>query len=98
MHDFLIISHWPVDTEKPRRKRGARRRSGRYPIESPSGDPVVTAARKALAEKGWTYRTAGRALGISYVHLAWVLTGRRESRRLLAAIQALPPRDRADAA
>lgn len=51
-----------------------------------------TAAKRALKVKGWSYRTAAPALGVCYQHLAFVLTGRRESRRLLQRIAALPTR------
>lgn len=50
------------------------------------------AAKRALKSKGWSYRTAAPALGVCYQHLAFVLTGRRESRRLLTRIAALPAR------
>jgi hypothetical protein len=45
-----------------------------------------------LAQKGWSYRAACRELGYTLTHLDSVLNGRRESRRLLAAIEALPDR------
>ena len=59
---------------------------------TPSVSLKVQNARDSLAAKGWTYRAAAPALGVCFTHLALVLTGRRESRRLLAAIEALPPR------
>lgn len=49
-------------------------------------------AKKSLRTKGWSYRTAAPLLGVHYTHLCQVLTGRRKSRRLLAAIEALPIR------
>lgn len=52
--------------------------------------PEIQAARNHLRRKGWTQAAASRRLGVSTVHLCYVLTGRRESRRLLAAIMALP--------
>ena len=55
--------------------------------------PEVIAARESLRAKGWSYREAMIELGCSYTHLAHTLTGRRESKRLLAAIDALWPVD-----
>ena len=51
------------------------------------------AAKRTLKRKGWSYRTAAPRLGVCYQHLALVLTGRRESRRLLLAIDSLPARE-----
>lgn len=51
---------------------------------------ATRAARAQLKAKGWSYRTAAPALGVCYQHIAFVLTGRRSSRRLLAAIADLP--------
>ena len=48
------------------------------------------AAKRSLKAKGWSYRRAAPHLGVNYVHLALVLTGKRESRRLLHRIAALP--------
>lgn len=60
----------------------------------PSSLPLeVRRAKKTLADKGWSYRAVAPLLGVHWSHLAKVLTGRRESKRLLAAIAALPPRD-----
>lgn len=50
------------------------------------------AARERLRALGWSYRTVAPVLGVCYVHLCFVLTGRRQSRRLLDAIADLPPR------
>jgi lambda repressor-like predicted transcriptional regulator len=50
-------------------------------------------AKLILKKRGWSYRTAAPRLGVCYQHLALVLTGRRESRRLLAAIAKLPARE-----
>jgi len=50
-------------------------------------------AKRSLKRKGWSYRTAAPRLGVCYQHLALVLTGRRESRRLLLAIDRLPARE-----
>ena len=52
----------------------------------------VNKAKAALKAKGWSYRLAAPELAVHYTHLARVLTGRRQSRRLLAAIHALPER------
>lgn len=64
-------------------------------VYDPSLSKAVNEARRSLARKGWSYRTAAPLLGVHHVHLALVLTGRRESRRLLAAIHALPHRKEA---
>lgn len=50
----------------------------------------VREARKALSLKGWSYQSAADHLGRSKGHLTEVLMGRRESRRLLEEILALP--------
>lgn len=55
----------------------------------------IVAAKHQLKAKGWSYRTAAPKLGVCYQHLALVLTRRRQSRRLLAAIAALPPKQEA---
>lgn len=62
------------------------------PINDPSLPSKVNEARKSLAAKGWSYRSAAPVLGVHHVHLALVLKGHRESKRLLAAIAALPHR------
>lgn len=64
-------------------------------VDDPSLPPKVRIARKTLAARGWSYRSAAPLMGVTYQHLAMVLTGRRESRRLLAAIHALPSRKEA---
>lgn len=51
---------------------------------------TVSQARAALHAKGYSYRRAAVALGCSFTHLSHVLTNRRESRRLLTRIAALP--------
>ena len=61
-------------------------------VDDSSLSVKVRNARALLKRKNWSYRNAAPVLGVSYQHLAMVLTGRRESRRLLAAIEALPPR------
>lgn len=50
----------------------------------------VQAARNALRRKGYTQAEAARTLGVSAIHLCYVLNGRRQSRRLLSAISHLP--------
>lgn len=51
-------------------------------------------AKRTLKARGWSYRTAAPRLGVCYNNLALVLTGRRESRRLLARIETLPHREK----
>ncbi len=53
----------------------------------------VRAARVSLRGKGWSYRAAAPLMGVSYQHLAHVLTGRRESRKLLKLIHDLPAKE-----
>lgn len=52
--------------------------------------PEVQAARNHLRRHGWTQVDAARRLGVSTVHLCYVLTDRRVSNRLLIAIRQLP--------
>ncbi len=52
--------------------------------------PAVQAARNALRDKGWKHADVARRLGVTPVHLSFVLTGRRQSRRILDAIAELP--------
>jgi transcriptional regulator with XRE-family HTH domain len=47
-------------------------------------------ARRELKNKGWSQRKAAEALGVSLGHLAKVLCGDRDSRRVRLAIEALP--------
>lgn len=61
-----------------------------YEQEAKPKPPSVQAARNALRAKGWTQAAAAQELGITPIHLCYVLNGRRESRRVLTAIQALP--------
>ena len=51
-------------------------------------------AKRTLKSRGWSYRSAAPRLGVCYQHLALVLTGRRESLRLLARIETLPRREK----
>jgi hypothetical protein len=52
--------------------------------------PEVQAARNALRSKGWTQVEAAKALGVTPIHLSYVLNARRESRRIIREIQHLP--------
>lgn len=52
----------------------------------------VAAARRHFHAGGWSYRAAAPLLGVSYQHLCQVLNGERQSRRLIAAVNTLPPR------
>jgi hypothetical protein len=52
--------------------------------------PEVQKARNTLRHKGWKQQAAAPLLGVTRQHLTLVLTGRRQSRRILAAIQELP--------
>ena len=53
---------------------------------------ALSNAKTALRQSGWTHRATAVFLGVSFEHLNRVLNGHRESRRLLAAIACLPPR------
>lgn len=52
--------------------------------------PEIQAARNSLRRKGWSQKAAATRLGVTREHLTYVLNGRRQSRRILAAIAALP--------
>lgn len=56
----------------------------------------LTDYKKCLAEKGWSYRTAAKPLGVCYWHLYKVLSGERKSISLLKRIQSLPNRPASD--
>ena len=60
------------------------------PATSTKKPASVQAARNALRRKGWTQAAAAEALGVTPIHLNYVLNARRESRRILSAIDALP--------
>lgn len=47
-------------------------------------------AKVELKKKGWSYRAAAPVLGVTFRHLAYVLSGERPSRRVLRAIGELP--------
>lgn len=64
------------------------------PTRTPRLPRPVAEARQHFQAGGWSYRAAAPLLGVSYQHLCQVLTGVRQSRRLTAAILALPPRPR----
>lgn len=51
-------------------------------------------AKQALKTKGYSYRVAAPDLGVSYQHVCLVLTGKRESKRLLQKIFTLPVREK----
>lgn len=50
----------------------------------------VQEARNTLRRKGYSQFTGATALGVTRVHLTYVLNGRRVSRRILDAIKELP--------
>jgi transcriptional regulator len=52
--------------------------------------PEVQAAREALRDKGWTKAEVARQLGLTRIHVSYVLNGHRQSRRILSAISRLP--------
>lgn len=54
--------------------------------------PEIVAARSAMKNKGWSYRTAAVFLGVTYQHICLVLTEERQSKSLLRRIHALPHR------
>lgn len=56
-------------------------------------DSQKLSPKDALKRKGWSYREAAPVLGVTYQHLSEVLNGKRISRRLLAAIAALPKKE-----
>lgn len=53
-------------------------------------DYTVAGARAELKRRQLSYRKAAPMLNITYPHLGKVLTGKRESKSLLARIYALP--------
>lgn len=46
--------------------------------------------KRKLKRLGWSYRSLGRHLDVSYQYLSDVLNGHRQSRRLLNRIAAVP--------
>ena len=62
------------------------------PTAAPHLPRAVATARRHFSAAGWSYRSAAPHLGVCYQHLCQVLRGERPSRRLIAAINALPKR------
>lgn len=60
-----------------------------HPV-NPKRTPEILEARMTLRNRGWNQTSAARHLGVSAVHLCYVLNGRRTSRRMLTAIRHLP--------
>jgi len=58
-------------------------------------DEILSAsqARKSIRDKGYSFRRAALALGLSYSHVSKVLSGIHHSETLLRRIDALPPSD-----
>jgi len=52
--------------------------------------PELQRAKDTLRLKGWSYRRVAPLLGVTHVHLAFVLNGVRRSRRLLRKIEEVP--------
>jgi len=50
----------------------------------------IQEARNILRAKGWTQAAAAQRLGITSIHLCYVLNGHRQSCRVLNAIAHLP--------
>lgn len=48
--------------------------------------------KERFKAKGWSYRSAGPELGVSFEHLARVMNGQRESASLLRRVERLPVR------
>ncbi|WP_035605096.1 hypothetical protein [Haloferula sp. BvORR071] len=64
--------------------------------KKPRVSRAIAAARRHFFAQGWSYRSAAPLLGVGYQHVSEVLNGRRESKRLLAAILALPAREKGE--
>lgn len=60
------------------------------PTDAEVHQSVSEQARVHLKKQGWSYRRAAVELGVSFVHLAYCLTGKRESKRLMRRIMGLP--------
>lgn len=60
------------------------------PKHKPKFPADVQAARNALRIKGWTQKQAAELLGVSYVHLNYVVTNLRTSAKLIRRIHQLP--------
>lgn len=61
-------------------------------LEEPAAAKPESTHKAILHDKGYSLRLAAPVLGVHFRHLHEVLQGRRKSRRLLRAIEALPPR------
>lgn len=61
---------------------------------APTQKALCEGAKHHLKSNGWSYRSAAPVLGVNYVHLAHVLNGQRQSRRLLSAVLQLGPKKR----
>jgi hypothetical protein len=48
-------------------------------------------AKARIKDLGWSYRRVAPLLDVGHVHLAQVMRGDRDSRRLMLAIAELPP-------
>lgn len=63
------------------------------PYQMPSIESsTLLAIQTTFVAKGWTYRTAAKALAVSASHLFRVMHGTRESASLLKRIEKLPKR------
>lgn len=60
------------------------------PTANKKRPPAVQAARNTLRRKGWTQVQAAKVLGVTPIHLSYVLNARRESKRILREIALLP--------
>jgi hypothetical protein len=45
-----------------------------------------------LKSRGWSYRSVAPVLGVTHIHLSYVLNGHRISRRLLESLKNVPLR------
>ncbi len=52
--------------------------------------PEVQQARNKLRGRGWTIVACAERIGVTRHHLSLVLNGKRQSRRILKAIEELP--------
>lgn len=82
MHEFLAINA-AFDCALP---KPANRVNGFRYVQS---RPDLDALKHQLQTSGWSYRAASEVLGVSLNHFACVITGRRQSEKLLSAIRSL---------